>query len=427
MAKGIVIGGGLAGLSTSVYLAKKGIKVTLLEASPKMGGRTYSFNQNDTMIDNGQHILMGCYDYTFDFLNEINAIDTIEFQNNLKVVFVESGGKFSELNAEKFFYPLNLFFGIMKYSSLRFRDRLLIIKLMLKLPLIDLKSLRNKTVEEWLIEEGQSKNTINNLWSILAIGTLNSELNVASAEIFCRILKTIFFTGNKSTKIVLPKVGLSQVFCDNAKECLANKNGEIKCSEKVTGIKIANNIVKKIETNVENYSEFDFVVSCIPAHSLEKIFENFEDNFEYEYSPIVTAHLWLDENPFIERFYGLIDSKIHWLFNNNSHLSLITSSANELVNLDNNKIFQIMCSELENYFPIFYRNLVKDYKVIKEKRATFLPTIEYSKRRLNIYSSIKNLYFAGDWTNNELPATIESAIKSGRVAADKVISDFIIN
>jgi phytoene dehydrogenase-like protein len=50
-----VIGGGVAGLSASVFLAEKGFKVTLIEASPKFGGRAYSFfdKASGLKIDNG--------------------------------------------------------------------------------------------------------------------------------------------------------------------------------------------------------------------------------------------------------------------------------------------------------------------------------------------------------------------------------------
>ena len=75
--KVIVIGGGFAGLTAAAYLAKNKFKVTLLEASPKLGGRAYSFldKETDTIIDNGQHILMGCYNYTLDFLSLIGATE----------------------------------------------------------------------------------------------------------------------------------------------------------------------------------------------------------------------------------------------------------------------------------------------------------------------------------------------------------------
>ena len=125
-------------------------------------------------------------------------------------------------------------------------------------------------------------------------------------------------------------------------------------------------------------------------------------------------------NPFSELFYGLIDSKIHWLFNHGSHITIVISAANDLVNIQNDEIFAIINSELEDYFTIFNRDIVVDYKIIKEKRATFIPTFDLEKKRRNISSPYKNLILAGDWTNTGLPSTIESAVKSGKSAANEI-------
>ena len=83
MKKCIVIGGGIAGLTSAAYLSKQGFSVTLLESTPKLGGRAYSFKNsyaNDD-IDNGQHILMGCYTDTLKFIKLIDAEDNFIYQN----------------------------------------------------------------------------------------------------------------------------------------------------------------------------------------------------------------------------------------------------------------------------------------------------------------------------------------------------------
>ena len=90
MKKCVVIGGGVAGLTTAAYLSKNGIKVTLLESSPKPGGRAYSFTDQKTnsIIDNGQHILMGCYKDTLEFLKLIGAGENFIYQKRLEVDFL---------------------------------------------------------------------------------------------------------------------------------------------------------------------------------------------------------------------------------------------------------------------------------------------------------------------------------------------------
>ena len=108
--KVIVIGGGFAGLTAAAYLTKNKFKVTLLEASPKLGGRAYSFldKESNSVLDNGQHILMGCYNFTLDFLSLIDATKNFNFQKRLEVNFVKEG--FQVLPLKSFpFYLSNQF------------------------------------------------------------------------------------------------------------------------------------------------------------------------------------------------------------------------------------------------------------------------------------------------------------------------------
>lgn len=427
MTKCIIIGGGFAGLSAASFLADKGIKVHLLEASPKLGGRAYSFihnNQND-IIDNGQHILMGCYKNTFDFLKLIGAENKISFQKNLKINFIESGGREHNLDSSKLFYPINLLSAILHYTAIDFGERISILKLFSKLLFADPKKYNNITAADWLKNEKQSERIIKSLWEIIIVGTLNTTAEKASAEMLIKILKEIFYTGRKSTVIVLPETGLSEMYCDDSKNFLKNNGGSISLSEKVIDLEIKEEKIKKVITNKDVYSDFDFVISAVPFHSFQKIINDSRienvSQLEIEYSPILTVHLWLSNNPFTENFYGLIDSKIHWVFNHGKHITLVTSAANMLIDMTEEEITKIIYSELENYFPIFSQSFVTEKLLLKEKRATFIPTVELTERRHKLKFSYKNFFIAGDWTNTGLPSTIEGAVVSGRAAADSVI------
>src|SRR5882724_7063273 len=78
----IVIGGGFAGLSAATALAQQGLQVTVLEGRQVLGGRAYSFPDPKTgdSVDNGQHLFMGCYRETIQFLNRIKCLDRLKFQ-----------------------------------------------------------------------------------------------------------------------------------------------------------------------------------------------------------------------------------------------------------------------------------------------------------------------------------------------------------
>ncbi|NNG28258.1 MAG: NAD(P)-binding protein, partial [Ignavibacteriaceae bacterium] len=224
--KCIVIGGGFAGLSSAAFLINNGFRVQLLEASPKLGGRAYSFldNKTNTVIDNGQHILMGCYKETLNFLKLIGADKNLLYQDKLEVNFVKENSQLVQLKSAPLFYPLNLLVGMLNFKTIRFANRLKLLKVFFKLPFYSTKRLSEITVYDWLVKETQDERVIEAFWKILAIGALNTNIKNASAKMFVDILKEIFLNGNFAATILLPKYGLSETYCEPAKSFI-EKNG----------------------------------------------------------------------------------------------------------------------------------------------------------------------------------------------------------
>jgi len=417
--KVIVIGGGFAGLTAAAYLAKEKFNVTILEASPKLGGRAYSFpdKYSNTIIDNGQHILMGCYTETLNFLKLINAVDNFLFQDSLKVNFIKEGFELFPLKSSPVFYPLNLLFGFLNFKAISFKDRLNLLKVFLKIPFISRKKLKDKSISDWLKEENQSAEIQNAFWKILAVGALNTSLEKASAETFVDILKKIFLKGNFSSTIILPKIGLTESYCIKAKEFIEKNGGEIKFSEGVDKFVITNDEIKEIHTSLNIYKDFDFVISAVPSFAVNKFLTVGMVNIpEFSYSSIMNIHVWLKENKVPEGFFGLINSPVHWVFNKGTHLNLVISDANELMKMNDLEIEELIYDELKKFMNINKNEIIRT-QIIKEKRATFIPSRDITGNRPQTKTKIKNLFLAGDWVNTGLPSTIESAVKSGRLAA----------
>ena len=115
MKKIVLIGGGFAGLSAASFLSNSGLKIELLEASPKLGGRAYSFVDSETgiVIDNGQHILMGCYNETLKLFNLIRAEKKLSKQSRLSINFVKENFELCPLTGSGSFYPFNLLTAIL--------------------------------------------------------------------------------------------------------------------------------------------------------------------------------------------------------------------------------------------------------------------------------------------------------------------------
>ncbi len=273
--KVIVIGGGFAGLTAAAYLANKKYKVTLLEASPKLGGRAYSFLDKETnsVLDNGQHILMGCYYETLNFLSLVQAKDNFYFQKRLEVRFVKEGFQILPLKSFPLVYPFNLLIGVMRFKAISVSDRISLLKVFLKLPFYSSDKITRMTIKEWLEKENQSQNVQDAFWRILAVGALNTSIEKASAKIFIDILKQIFLKGNSAATIILPKYGLSESYCKNAEEYIEKNGGEIILSEPVEKIIISDDNITEIHSSKKVFLDFDFVISAIPAFALNRIID----------------------------------------------------------------------------------------------------------------------------------------------------------
>ena len=424
MKKCLIIGGGIAGLTSAAYLSKAGIQVEIIESSPKLGGRAYSFKDNitGTVIDNGQHILMGCYIETLKFIKMIKAEDNLIYQKKLCINFLKPQFQIFQLKSIRLFYPLNLILGLLRYNAIKFSERIKILSLLIKIPFYSVKKLQNLSVNDWLIKEKQSEDIRKAFWDIIAVGTLNCSTKDASSVYFLHILKKIFFSGYSSAKIILPAYGLTETFWNHAEKFIIDYDGTISFSENIISLKSNNDTITELVSSKRNISDFDYVISSVPIVELVKFFPGILKLKEIlNFSSIVSVHIWLNDNNLEKTFFALIGSKVHWIFNHGSHLTIVISDANELINMSSDKIFSFVINEIEFYTPL-KKETVKHYKVIKEKRATFIPSNSIQNERPDSKTRFKNFYLAGDWINTGLPSTIESAVLSGKIAAYEIIS-----
>lgn len=429
MKKILIIGGGLSGLSSAVLLSKIGYSVEIIESTPKLGGRTYSLNYNGINVDNGQHILMECYNNTLEYIDIIGSRDLFEFQKSLSINYVNDRKELFKFKIPKYFYPINSLIGLMTFRLLKVKDRLSILKMLLKLKKNETNIFIDITVHEFLSRNNQSEEVISSFWESLVVSTMNTTTKIASTKMFIDMIKIIFFTDKRSFNIVIPKVDLSKALIDPAIQYLKAKGVQISTSERLLSVSIEKGKAIQVITNKRTITDFDLLISSIPEYSLNKVdFINSTQSIalpKLKYSPIVTVHVWLNYNPFNEKMYNLVGSQFDWLFNHGTHISLVKSNASELVTMDKNLVIKIVFSELKKYFTILSKTEIKSYIVLKEKHATFVPDIDSIKQRQSISNLIKNFYICGDWTNTGLPGTIEGAIKSGKLIANEIISEKI--
>jgi zeta-carotene desaturase len=103
-----------------------------------------------------------------------------------------------------------------------------------------------------------------------------------------------------------------------------------------------------------------------------------------------------------------------------SYIELVISSSKSLLNKPRQEIIDLALKEVREFFPAARdANLVKA-TVVKEVNATFSPVPGIDQYRPSQITSWPRIFLAGDWTATGWPATMESAVRSGYLAAEAI-------
>jgi hydroxysqualene dehydroxylase len=440
----IVIGAGFAGLSAAVRLTSRGARVLVVEARARLGGRATAFPDRETgeLVDNGQHILLGCYTETFAFLREIGAEQNVRLQPQLAVTMIDRAGRRSRLSCPALPAPFHLVAGILDWDALSWRDRLAVAGMATPLnnarrelkPGSTVRAASpDETVENWLIRNGQTARIREMLWDPLAIAALNQPTDQAAAPTFARVLAEMFGSDPRAAAIALPTKPLHLMYAEPAREYLERHGGTVLTgatakvvlqSGAVTGVRVGADV-----------HEASKVISAVPWFGLAALFDETPAVFvdvvsragKMASSPIVTINLWFDRRVMDEPFIGLPGRAMQWVFDKRlvfgeeaSHLSLVSSGAASILAKTNEELIATALEEIVEAMPDARAARVVRATVVREPHATF-SLAPGQPQRPAAETGIRGFLLAGDWTDTGLPATIEGAVRSGHRAAHLAI------
>jgi squalene synthase HpnD len=433
--KVVVLGAGYAGLAAATELILRGHDVTLIEGRALLGGRAHSFvdARSGLVLDNGQHILMGCYHETLGLLRRLGVTDRLYSPPRIEVPF--AGEKGRSLLAATAPDPLHLLSALLGYGELSARDKIAAIGLALRLR-VGANALANETAEAWLRRWRQTPNLIRALWEPLCIAALNEPVATASARLFATVIRRSFLGGAADSSILLSRVGLSELFAPEVKTLLGMCGGAVRLQTPVTSLGFAGTRLQEIRLADGTALQPEAVVSALPWHVLRGLLpadtKLAQACAKIGDAPIVSLHLWLDRPILREPFIGLLDSPVHWVFSRDhihgpnadgrpGHvITAVVSGARDLVDKTSAELEELTLRELARFLPEAREVKVLHRMVYKARSATFAATPDTEPLRPEATTEWSNFWLAGDWTNTGLPATIEGAILSGTRAARAV-------
>lgn len=437
----VVVGAGFAGLSAASALAERGARVLVLEARPRLGGRATAFRDGATgeLVDNGQHVLFGCYAETFRFLRRVGAEDRLRLQPRLCVPMVLPDGRTSVLDCPDLPSPLHLVAGVLEWSALPWSERLAVLAIGRAI-----RAARagrtiaspGETVEAWLIRNGQGSRLRELLWEPLALAALNQSPREAAAPAFVQILAEMFGPDARAAAVALPTVPLHLMYTEPAREFIEARGGAVRIGAPAV---VAVSPAGALEVNAagERHAAGHVIVSA-PWHALPTAIAPdlaagplaavVDAARRTDSSPIVTVNLWFDRPLLDTPFVGLPGRLMQWVFDKRdlfshdltkasaSHLSLVSSGAADVYGRTNDTLVTDAFGEVIAALPQARSARLLRATVVREPHATF-SLAPGQPPRPGALTRVPGLLLAGDWTDTGLPATIEGAVRSGHTAA----------
>ncbi|MBI1884614.1 MAG: FAD-dependent oxidoreductase [Chlamydiae bacterium] len=436
-----VIGGGLAGLAAATHLAESGFQVTVLEKRAILGGRASSTldPQTGEALDNCQHVLLKCCTELMGLYQRLGVDSKISFHDEM--IFMDGAGKISRLRASPLPRPFHLLPSFFKLSFLNWKDKLGILKAMAWIALTadsKLNSLESLPFSEWLQRHGQTREALNRFWRIFLVSALNEELERISTQYAFKTFREAFFKNPDAYHLGVPSVPLSELYSNPSLAYLKKRGGKILFQKNVERLEIENKSVKRIVLKEGDCLSSDFYISAVPFHEVldlfpPKLIQSFPDLEKLKHletSPITGIHLFFDSSiTHLDRI-AFVDKKIQWLFNKTKsfsrdqkgqYIQLVISASREWIGLSKAQAVDLALKELSQLFPEVKKARLLKSSVIKELHATFSPLPGSNAFRPSAQSPFENLFWAGDWTATDWPATMESAVRSGNLAAEEIM------
>lgn len=447
----IVVGGGLAGVSSALALADAGKKVTLIEARRFLGGRVASVEHPrlNFQMDNCQHAAFRIYSRFFQFLLRCNASRAMKIQRKTNLPFFDpTTQQFASIQSGKLSPPNHMVGSMLKFPFLSLKDKIAMRRVVKKLDKMteqEVWELDHISFYDWLLELGQTRDSIEKFWGFFILAALNIDVKEASAAQGCMLYKTGIFGSNEAFDVACFQHHLSHIFQQDIMTALNKAGVKVYLSSSVNSIEVDTLGECTVSTNREVHHAKNAILAT-PPHITRKLLESsgsilstskdkltlFE---KIEYTALMGIHAFYrgEKAPKTFAFSAVLgEPLIQMVFNRNHELqepvspgiqwlSVPVSHADAFLKMEDDEILLELQRVLSRMFPETKDNLPVETLVVRMPKATFAARPgTYDSRPLphHIHPSIT---LAGCYTATKWPSTMEGAVRSGCAAAANIL------
>ncbi|MGH3208984.1 MAG: hydroxysqualene dehydroxylase HpnE [Trebonia sp.] len=460
--KVVVIGGGLAGITAAVALAKAKHEVTLLEAKPRLGGATMSFNRDGLVIDTGQHVFLRCCTAYRGLIDRLGMAAHAPLQPRFDITVV-APGKRAVMKRRRIPAPLHMLPALLGYPFLNTSERLRLA--LAALAFRRLNEADPKTDElrlgDWLEAHGQDERTRRVLWDLFSVSSLNVPGDDASLALAAVVVKTGLLGDADAADIGVPTLPLGELHGTAAARVLGKLGATVRLSTKVAAIEATGDgefrvTLARADADADAEADdaagetaqltADAVVLAVPHEQAAKLIpagaltaETVDGWAGLGAAPIVNVHVIYDRKVMDVPFAAAVDSPVQWVFDRTrisgmharasagqhsagQYLAISLSAADEYASTPVAELRERFVPALAELFPAAKDATVTEFFVTREKRATFRQVPGTAKLRPKAATGLPGLVLAGSWTDTGWPDTMEGAVRSGLNAVIALVS-----
>ena len=439
----IVVGGGVAGMSAACALAESGLHVHLVERRGYLGGRASSYLHPgvNEVIDNCQHVLFGCCTNLTGFYRRIGVLDRIHWTNTMTMI--EPGGRLSFLGPSAFGpftlpAPLHALPRLMTAKAFTRADKIALAKAF-RVLLRPVPTDSTENLGDWLQRNGQTQGAIDRFWRLVIASALNADVNEIALPYAAKVIRELFMNSAQAGAMGMSSVPLSELY-GGAERYLKEHGGEVLFNVGVEAAEWDEETSQWAVATRAGALAADFLVIALPFEATAKLLPHMPpaDGAEalagqigkQAHGPICSVHLWFDREITALEHAVLLDREIHWMYNKSrlqpwrkgkgSYLELVISASHKFAALSREEAIDLVVRELPEFFPAVAGAKLEKAVLVKEVRATFTVPPGVDAARPASISPWPNCVLAGDWIRTGWPSTMESAARSGHLAAEAV-------
>ena len=405
-----IVGGGLAGLACGVALADAGLRVTVIERERELGGRARSWTDPATgdTIDLGPHVLHSEYRNMLAFLERLGTRERISWQPD-KFITLADGERRVVLRHRRLPPPFSLLPDLVSQSGLALRDLWSNNRptwAAMRFGEEDVPALDRWSALDYLRASGVTEPMTDWFWRFAALSVLNVPLERCSAAALLRVHSKLI--GYWRLHFGFPAVGLNEVFAPQAQRIIEAHGGQVLTQAEVVHIDAR---VLTLASGAKLVA--DHVIDTRPPARLEP-------------SPYISCYLWYDRKLTRERswaqlgalkrlntdFYDLSNIRLGWA----NRPSVIASNIIYAHRAKAMSDAQIVAAT-EREIAAFAGEGTVVHAVVNRIPMVIPCPVPGSETERPAPSAA----IAGDWTRTGQPCSMESAVRSGWMAAEEVL------